>query len=170
MLLSSGPIEARNPRCLRPSGLQFRLPNERSLPLFARLLAREAGVLAGPPHPEAVAAMARRRFSLVTMDRQMPVMKGDAATEAARAAGYTGTIVMVSGDTFSPAKEAALRGMGVTAFLGKMGTLSIHDAVARLGELKRDEAAGGGVGGVPGPVSVGAVVGAPAAAVAVVAV
>lgn len=119
---------------------------------------------------EAVAAMARRRFSLVTMDRQMPVMKGDAATEAARAAGYTGTIVMVSGDTVSPAQEAALRGMGVTAFLGKMGTLSIHDAVARLGELKRDEAAGGGVGGVPGPVSVGAVVGAPAAAVAVVAV
>ena len=60
--------------------------------------------------------------------------------------------------------------MGVTASLGKMGTPSIHDAVARLSELKRDTAAGGGVGGVPALVSVGAVVGVPAAAVAVVAV
>ena len=85
---------------------------------------------------EAVAAMARHRFSLVTMDRQMPVMKGDAATEAARAAGYTGTIVMVSGDTFGPSDLEALQAQGVTAVLPKMGEPSIRDALVRLRDLQ----------------------------------
>ena len=87
VLLSSGPIESRDPRCLRPLGLQFRLPSERSLPLFARLLAREAGFLTGPPQPEAVQKMAA------------------AAMEAAKAAAGDGLPI----EAAKEAEEAAMR-------------------------------------------------------------
>ena len=87
VLLSSGPIDARDPRCLRPLGLQFRLPSERSLPLFARLLARDAGFLTGPPQPEAVQRMAA------------------AAMEAAKAAAGDGLPI----EAAKEAEEAAMR-------------------------------------------------------------
>ena len=49
---------------------------------------------------EAVETLRTNTYSMVFMDRQMPVMNGDVATEQARANGYTLPIVMVSGDTF----------------------------------------------------------------------
>ena len=54
------------------------------------------------------------------MDMQMPEMTGDEATEKARAGGYKGIIVMVSGDNFVPSEQERLRTAGVSAFLAKM--------------------------------------------------
>lgn len=85
VLLSSGPIDARDPRCLRPLGLQFRLPIERSLPLFARLLARDAGFLAGPPPPEAAQQMATAAIeaAVAAAGAGLPIEAAKAAEEVA---------------------------------------------------------------------------------------
>ena len=85
---------------------------------------------------EAVAKMARTRYSIVSMDKQMPEMDGNVATETARAAGYTGVVVLVSGDTFVPCEQEALRRRGITAFLSKLATPSMRDALKRLSALK----------------------------------
>ena len=76
------------------------------------------------------------------MDKQMPRMGGDKATEAARRAGYVGLIAMVSGNTFQPQEEAAMRGMGISAFLPKMGKApnNVRCALLRLAELKKRNA------------------------------
>ena len=85
VLLSSGPIDARDPRCLRPLGLQFRLPIERSLPLFARLLARDAGFLAGPPPAEAAQQMATAAIeaAVAAAGAGQPIEAAKAAEEVA---------------------------------------------------------------------------------------
>ena len=101
----------------------------------------------------AVAAMARRTYSLVTMDRQMPGMDGERATEAARAGGYRGPIVMVSGDVFDAAERRRLRALGITAFRPKLGQSGIKDVIQRLGELKKLAAASSGAGDGAGKTS-----------------
>ena len=78
-------------------------------------------------------------FSLVFMDKQMPVMNGDEATERARAAGYTGAIVMVSGDSFEPDEKVEMAAGGVTAFLSKLATPGARDALKLLAELKQQQ-------------------------------
>lgn len=91
---------------------------------------------------DAVAAMAARRFSLVTMDRQMPVMNGDVATTRARDAGFAAPIAMVSGDSFELEEEQALLAAGITAILTKTEKPpNIHAVLKRLSELKGEAAA-----------------------------
>ena len=94
--------------------------------------------------------MSRKRFSLVTMDMQMPGMNGDEATRTACEAGYTGRIALVSGNTFARDKEQALLALGITAFLTKMGKPDIRGALHRLAALKQRGRGGGGGGGGDG--------------------
>ena len=74
-------------------------------------------------------------YSMVFMDRQMPVMNGDEATEKARENGYTLPIVMVSGDNFSPVERTTLKRRGVTAFLDKGAVSGTRHAMKKLHEL-----------------------------------
>ena len=72
------------------------------------------------------------------MDRQMPVMNGDIATEQARANGYVLPIVMTSGDTFSAEDEADLKKKGVTAILGKVAVPGVPHAMEKLRDMKNE--------------------------------
>merc|ERR1712151_363894 len=85
---------------------------------------------------EAVECLSENTYSMVFMDRQMPVMNGDVATERARANGYTLPIVMVSGDTFQPCEQAELRRRGVTAFVNKLEVPGPRDALKKLKSMK----------------------------------
>merc|ERR1712032_191544 len=88
---------------------------------------------------EAVERLRTKTYSIVFMDRQMPGMNGDVATEQARANVYTLPIVMVSGDMFEPHEEAELKRRGVTAFLNKMAVPGTRYAMEKLKEMKSDE-------------------------------
>ena len=46
-------------------------------------------------------------------------------------------MVLVSGDTFVPCEQEALRRRGITAFLSKLATPSMRDALKRLSALKK---------------------------------
>ena len=87
---------------------------------------------------QAVEMMALKKYSMVTMDRQMPVMNGDEAVETARKAGYDGPIVMVSGDTLELSEQADMRERGVTAFLQKMAVPGVRDALKQLALKKKN--------------------------------
>merc|ERR1719203_2267987 len=76
---------------------------------------------------EAVELLRTNTYSIVFMDRQMPKMTGDVATEQARANGYTLPIVMVSADLFTPCEEAKLKQRGIAAFLHKTSVPGIKD-------------------------------------------
>ncbi len=117
LLLSAGPVEARDVRCLRPSGLQFRLPHEQALGLFARSLMRDVGYLAGPPPPpeppaaapapaagapapsaevleaEAKAAAAKAKEDKQRADAAAKVTEAAVAQAAERVAGFTAALV-----------------------------------------------------------------------------
>ena len=84
---------------------------------------------------EAVECLRTKTYSIVFMDQQMPVMKGDVATEQARANGYTLPIVMVSSDSFSPSDRISLKQRGITAFLDKAGATGARQAMKKLKEL-----------------------------------
>ena len=66
----------------------------------------------------------------------MPVMDGFAATEKARADGYTLPIIMTSGDTFEPSVLTEMHRRGVTAFLGKMAVPGTRHAMKKLKQMK----------------------------------
>ena len=85
---------------------------------------------------EALDLLRRNTYSMVFMDRQMPVMNGDVATEQARANGYTLPIVMVSGDTFSRQERAELKRRGMTEFLSKMSVPGTRHAMKKLKSMK----------------------------------
>ena len=87
---------------------------------------------------EAVELLRKNTYSVVFMDRQMPVMNGDVAVEQARANGYTLPIVMVSGDTFDSSEEADLKQRGVTAILSKMSVPGTPEAMEKLQEMKNN--------------------------------
>merc|ERR1719362_871862 len=87
---------------------------------------------------EAVELLRTNTYSIVFMDRQMPEMNGDIATEQARANGYTLPIVMVSADLFTPCEEAKLKRRGITAFLHKMSVPGTRHAIKKLEEMKSD--------------------------------
>merc|ERR1719174_2539403 len=87
---------------------------------------------------DAVELLRTKTYSIVFMDRQMPEMNGDVATEQARANGYTLPIVMVSADLFTPCEEAKLKRRGITAFLHKMSVPGTSDAMKKLKEMKSD--------------------------------
>ena len=86
---------------------------------------------------EAVERLRTNTYSMVFMDRQMPVMNGDIATEQARANGYTLPIVMASGDTFEEEEEVELKERGLTAFLSKMTVPGTLHAMEKLCEMKK---------------------------------
>ena len=86
---------------------------------------------------EALKLLVTNTYSIVFMDRQMPKMNGDDATEQARANGYTLPIVMTSGDTFTQLEESVLKERGVTAFLSKLSVPGTHEALQRLHEIKQ---------------------------------
>merc|ERR1739848_100462 len=85
---------------------------------------------------EAVELLRSNTYSMVFMDREMPVMNGDMATEQARTNGYALPIVMVSGDTFELCEEVELKRRGVTALLSKIAVPGVHQAMERLQEMK----------------------------------
>ena len=85
---------------------------------------------------EAVELLRSNTYSMVFMDRDMPVMNGDMATEQARTNGYALPIVMVSGDTFKLCEEVELKRRGVTALLNKIVVPGVHQAMERLEEMK----------------------------------
>ena len=87
---------------------------------------------------KAVELLRTNTYSIVFMDRQMPEMNGDIATEQARANGYTLPIVMVSADLFTPSEEAELKRRGITAFLHKMSVPGTRHAMKKLKEMKSD--------------------------------
>jgi CheY-like chemotaxis protein len=82
--------------------------------------------------------MALKKYSMVIMDQQIPVMNGDEAVSMARMAGYSGPVVMVSGDTFEPREQADMRERGVTAFLQKMSMPGVRDALKQLALKKKN--------------------------------
>jgi len=84
---------------------------------------------------EAVELLKTNTYSMVFMDRQMPVMKGDEATEKARANGYSLPIVMVSSDPFDPDQRMALKRRGITAFLDKGAVPGTDHAMKKLHQL-----------------------------------
>jgi len=86
---------------------------------------------------EAVEHLRRNTYSMVFMDRQMPMMNGEIATKHARTNGYTLPIVMTSGDTFDCHEQLELRQHGVTAFLTKLAVPGTHHALKRLLEMKQ---------------------------------
>ena len=86
---------------------------------------------------KALDLLRRNTYSMVFMDRQMPGMNGDVATEQARANGYTLPIVMVSGDTFEPQERAELKRRGMTAFLSKMSVPGTRHAMKKLQSMKK---------------------------------
>ena len=88
---------------------------------------------------EAVQMLRNNTYSVVFMDRQMPVMNGDLATEKARANGYTLPIVMVSADTLRPSEEEKMVEQGVTAFLGKMAVPGTRHAMMKLKKLRAQQ-------------------------------
>ena len=73
---------------------------------------------------------------MVFMDRNMPVMNGDLATEQARANGYVLPIVMTSGNTFKLSDKTELIQRGVTAFLSKMSVPGTRHAMEKLQAMK----------------------------------
>merc|ERR1712222_313208 len=85
---------------------------------------------------EALELLRRNAYSMVFMDRQMPGMNGDVATEQARANGYTLPIVMVSGDTFTRQERAELKRRGMTEFLSKMSVPGTRHAMKKLKVMK----------------------------------
>merc|ERR1719362_2033544 len=85
---------------------------------------------------KAVERLLSNTYSIVFMDRQMPVMNGDDATEKARDNGYTLPIVMTSGDTFEASEKTALKRRGITAFLNKMAVPGTRHAMKKLKEIK----------------------------------
>ena len=85
---------------------------------------------------EAVERLRTNTYSVVFMDRQMPNMNGDVATEQARENGYALPIVMVSGDLFEASEELELKRRGMTAFLNKMSVPGVRDAVRKLNDMK----------------------------------
>merc|ERR1719247_3432061 len=87
---------------------------------------------------KAVELLRTNTYSIVFMDRQMPEMNGDIATEQARANGYTLPIVTVSADLFTPSEEAKLKRRGITAFLHKMSVPGTRHAIEKLKEMKSD--------------------------------
>ena len=85
---------------------------------------------------KAVELLRTNTYSIVFMDRQMPEMNGDIATEQARANGYTLPIVMTSGDTFEPCEKEELKRRGITAFLSKMAVPGTRHAMKKLKSMK----------------------------------
>ena len=85
---------------------------------------------------EAVDLLRKNTYSMVFMDREMPIMNGVVATEQARANGYTLPIVMVSGDTFTRQERAELKRRGMTAFLSKMSVPGTRHAMKKLKDMK----------------------------------
>ena len=77
---------------------------------------------------------------MVFMDRNMPVMNGDLATEQARANGYVLPIVMTSGNTFKLSDKTELIQRGVTAFLSKMSVPGTGHAMEKLKAMKNRDA------------------------------
>ena len=87
----------------------------------------------------ALECLRNNTYSIVFMDRQMPVMNGDEATEKARELGYTLPIVMVSGDNFSPIERTTLKRRGVTTFLDKLDVSGTRHAMSKLHELLKSQ-------------------------------
>ena len=68
----------------------------------------------------------------------MPLMCGDKACATAREMGYTGPIVLLTGNTIPPAeREALIADAGFTAVLTKMAKPGVRAVLMRLGELKQ---------------------------------
>jgi CheY-like chemotaxis protein len=86
---------------------------------------------------QALSMLARKRYSLVAIDRQMPGINGDVATSLARDAGYTGPIALVTGDVFDQTQvNRLLSDGGLTAILPKAQEPGIMAALKILGSLK----------------------------------
>ena len=88
---------------------------------------------------EAVERLRNNTYSMVFMDRQMPLMNGDVATEQARANGYTLPIVMVTGDTIKACEQAEMKKRGITDFMGKLSVPGVRHAMKKLKAMKKDE-------------------------------
>lgn len=85
---------------------------------------------------DAVAKIRARTYGLISMDNQMPVLNGLDAIDQARASGYAGIMLLVSGDAFEPAARERILARGVDAILTKMQSPSILDVLDRLAALK----------------------------------
>ena len=90
---------------------------------------------------DAVAKIRARTYGLISMDNQMPVLNGLDAIDQARASGYAGIMLLVSGDAFEPAARERILARGVDAILTKMQSPSILDVLDRLAALKAAAAA-----------------------------
>jgi hypothetical protein len=55
-----------------------------------------------------------------------------------RKAGYSGPVVMVSGDTLELSEQADMKERGFTAFLQKMAQPGVRDALKQLALEKRN--------------------------------
>lgn len=81
---------------------------------------------------EACEKMASKKYGVVLMDNEMPVMNGVEATEQSRRDGYgNGLIVMVSGNEFDTVAKENIRKRGMSAFISKMGKPSARDLLRR---------------------------------------
>merc|ERR1712032_1040992 len=108
--------------------------------LMTKFAAKKAGLTVDEAvdGTKAVELLQTNTYSIVFMDRQMPEMNGDVATEQARANGYALPIVMVSADLFTPPEEVELKRRGITAFLHKMSVPGTRHAIEKLKEMKSD--------------------------------
>merc|ERR1712032_399498 len=85
---------------------------------------------------QALDRMRRNTYSMVFMDREMPIMDGVVATEQARANGYTLPIVMTSEGTLEPQERLELKRRGITAFLSTTSAPAILHAMKMLRDMK----------------------------------
>jgi len=86
---------------------------------------------------EAVECLGKNSYSMVFMDRQMPMMNGDEATEQARANGYTLPIVLVTGDTIKACEQVEMKKRGFTDFMGKLSVPGVRQAMKKLVQMKK---------------------------------
>ena len=85
---------------------------------------------------QALDRMRRNTYSMVFMDRDMPIMDGVVATEQARANGYTLPIVMTSEGTLEPQERLELKRRGITAFLSITSAPATVHAIKMLRDMK----------------------------------
>ena len=85
---------------------------------------------------QALDRMRRNTYSMVFMDREMPIMDGVVATELARANGYALPIVMTSEDTLEPQERLELKRRGITAFLSITSAPATLHAIKMLRDMK----------------------------------
>ena len=85
---------------------------------------------------QAVELLRKNKYSIVFMDRRMPGIDGEEATQQARENGYTLPIVMTSGVTFEPREKTSLKAMGITAFLNKLSVPGTRHAMKILKDMK----------------------------------